>query len=114
MRNAHANSFPYLFTLTAPESALPFSVNASRPKSDEAQVFTGQNTSRHKRSNYNIVTRIDHACRIAYRRSHIGYCFRFGTRTKRNSLVPTVMHLLAIILGVVGVKATVAATESST
>ena len=29
-------------------------------------------------------------------------------------LVPTVMHLLAIILGVVGVKATVAATESST
>ena len=29
-------------------------------------------------------------------------------------LVPTVMHLLAIILGVVGVKATMAATESRT
>ena len=85
VRNAHANSFPHLFTLTAPDSALQFSVNASRPKSDEAQVFTGQNTSRHKRSNYNVVTCIDHACRIAYHRSHIGRCFRFGTRTKRNS-----------------------------
>lgn len=34
--HAHANSFPYLFTLTAPESALQFSVNASRSKADEA------------------------------------------------------------------------------
>ena len=85
VRNAHANSFPYLFTLTTPESALQFSVNASRSKSDEAQVFKGQNTSRHQRSNYSIVTCIDHACRIAYHLSYVGRCFRFSTRTKRNS-----------------------------